>query len=90
MSDMSDKNSESAAPAADSPAAAPDASIARIVVLLLGTVFALLAAANSLFHFAPPFVLGIAAGVCFLVGMLLAKRRAPPADGGQGAGGRAA
>jgi len=60
---QNDNNNEVAQPA-----------IIRIILLFLGAAFAFLATLNSLFHFGPPFIFGIAAGLCFLAGTQLFKR----------------
>jgi hypothetical protein len=49
-------------------------SMAGIVFLLLGAGCAFVAALNALFHFAPPFVFGVAAAVSMLIGTQLLKR----------------
>ena len=44
-----------------------------VIAYGLGALFGLIAGLNSLFHFAPPLIFGIAAGVCFVVGHFTGK-----------------
>ncbi len=68
-----EKNDESNGTAENSDAEAPP-SLAGAIFFLLAAVFGLLAGLNALFHFGPPFVFGVVAGISALIGITLVKQ----------------